>query len=207
MDIQVLIKEFILNYGLISIFLIVALEYANFPLPSEIVLPFVGILSHQYNINLVLAIIISILGGIFGSLINYYIGYKYGNPLIFKLKERFPKSKKAIKESYRWMDKYENMSVMYSRVIPLARTVISLIAGITKMNITKFVMFSLVGITTWNTALIMIGYIVGDNMHKIEVILGSYSKIIIAVGLLCVIVFLISKKNKNNINDKEVESN
>ena len=64
MDIQVLIKEFILNYGLISIFIIVALEYANFPLPSEIVLPFVGIISHQYDISLALAILVSIINSI-----------------------------------------------------------------------------------------------------------------------------------------------
>ena len=207
MDIQVLIKEFILNYGLISIFIIVALEYANFPLPSEIVLPFVGIISHQYDISLALAILVSITGGIFGSLINYFIGYKYGNPLVFKLKEKFPKSKKAIKESYRWMDKYENMSVMYSRLIPLARTVISLVAGVTKMDIRKFIIFSTVGITIWNTVLIMLGYIVGDNMHKIESILGSYSKLIIVIILLTTVVFLVSKKKKNNINDEEVESN
>ena len=207
MDIQVLIKEFILNYGLISIFIIVALEYANFPLPSEIVLPFVGIISHQYDISLALAILVSITGGIFGSLINYFIGYRYGNPLVFKLKEKFPKSKKAIKESYRWMDKYENMSVMYSRLIPLARTVISLVAGVTKMDIRKFIIFSTVGITIWNTVLIMLGYIVGDNMHKIESILGSYSKLIIVIILLTTVVFLVSKKKKNNINDEEVESN
>ena len=98
MNLEILIQNFVLEYGLFSIFLIVALEYANIPLPSEIVLPFAGILSAEYDMNIFLVIFVSILGGIFGSITNYYIGYKFGNPFLFKLKEKFPKTKRAIKE-------------------------------------------------------------------------------------------------------------
>ena len=118
MEIGNIIEEFILNYGLISILIIVALEYANLPLPSEIVLPLAGILSSEYNMNVILVILVSILGGIVGSLTNYYIGYKFGNPLIYALKSKYPKTKRAIKESYRFMEKYENISVMLSRLVP-----------------------------------------------------------------------------------------
>ena len=93
MEIGNIIEEFILNYGLISILIIVALEYANLPLPSEIVLPLAGILSNEYNMNVILVILVSILGGIVGSLTNYYIGYKFGNPLIYALNRNIPKLK------------------------------------------------------------------------------------------------------------------
>lgn len=198
MDLGLIIEEFILNYGLISIFIVVALEYANAPLPSEIVLPFAGILALEYNMNLGLIILVSVLGGLFGSLTNYYIGYKLGNPLIYKIKTKYPKTQKAVKESYRWMNKYEKSSVMYSRLVPLARTFISIIAGVTRMKISWFIIYSSIGITIWNTFLIIIGYIVGDNMDKITQILSTYSKGLIILILIGAISFYIYKNKKNN---------
>ena len=199
MEIGVIIEEFILNYGLISIFIIVALEYANLPLPSEIVLPLAGILSTEYNMNVILVILVSILGGIVGSLTNYYLGYKFGNPLIYALKSKYPKTKRAIKESHRFMDKYENISVMLSRLVPIARTFISIVAGVTRMNMMSFVLYSTIGISIWNILLILIGYIIGDNMDKITYILGTYSKVVAVLLVAVAIIYLIIKKRKAKI--------
>lgn len=199
MNLEILIQNFVLEYGLFSIFLIVALEYANIPLPSEIVLPFAGILSAEYDMNILLVIIVSILGGIFGSLTNYYIGYKFGNPLLFKLKEKFPKTKRAIKESNKWMEKYNKISVMITRLVPLARTFISIVAGVNRMNIYSFTIFSSIGISIWNILLISMGYIVGDNMDKISYILSSYTKVLIVLFIILVIGFIIFRKKQKNI--------
>lgn len=204
MNLEILIQNFVLEYGLFSIFLIVALEYANIPLPSEIVLPFAGILSAEYDINIFLVIIVSILGGIFGSITNYYIGYKFGNPLLFKLKEKFPKTKRAIKESNKWMEKYNKISVMITRLVPLARTFISIVAGVNRMNIYSFTIFSSIGISIWNILLISMGYIVGDNMDKISYILSSYTKVLIVLFIILFIGFIIfRKKQKNTDIEKE----
>lgn len=204
MSLEILIQNFVLEYGLFSIFLIVALEYANIPLPSEIVLPFAGILSAEYDINIFLVIIVSILGGIFGSITNYYIGYKFGNPLLFKLKEKFPKTKRAIKESNEWMEKYNKISVMVTRLVPIARTFISIVAGVNRMNIYSFTIFSGIGISIWNILLITIGYIVGDNMDKISYILSSYTKVLIVLFIILFIGFIIfRKKQKNTDIEKE----
>ncbi len=207
MDLELIIKEFMLNYGVFSIFLIVALEYANLPLPSEIVLPFVGIMAVEYNMNIYMVIILSVVGGIVGSLTNYYIGYKYGNPLLFKLKEKYPKTQKAIRESNNVMEKYDKISVMFSRLIPLLRTMISIVAGVNKMNVYSFISYSTIGITVWNTFLITVGYFVGDNMNTIHKILTTYTKSSIGV-LLIVVVLIVSiwkiKKIKNKSTDEEL---
>ncbi|WP_297133942.1 DedA family protein [Terrisporobacter sp.] len=203
MEIGFIIEEFILNYGLISIFIIVALEYANLPLPSEIVLPLAGILSTEYNMNVILVILVSILGGIVGSLTNYYLGYKFGNPLIYALKSKYPKTQRAIKESYRFMEKYENISVMLSRLVPIARTFISIVAGVTRMNIMSFVFYSTIGISIWNILLILIGYIIGDNMDKITYILGTYSKVVAVLLVSVAVVYLIIRKNKSKNVEEE----
>ena len=199
MELGIVIEEFILNYGLLSIFVIVALEYANLPLPSEIVLPLAGILASEYDMNIILIILVSIIGGIVGSLTNYYLGYFLGNPFIYKLKRKYPKTKRAIKESYRWMEKYENISVMLSRLVPLARTFISIVAGVTRMRVWEFVLYSSIGISVWNTILIFIGFIIGDNMEQISYILGTYSKVIAIFVVISSIIYLMrKKKNINN---------
>ena len=199
MELGIVIEQFILNYGLISIFVIVALEYANLPLPSEIVLPLAGILASECNMNIILIILVSIIGGIVGSLTNYYLGYFLGNPFIYKLKRKYPKTKRAIKESYRWMEKYEKVSVMLSRLVPLARTFISIVAGVTRMRVWEFVLYSSIGISVWNTILILIGFIIGDNMEQISYILGTYSKIIAIFVVISSIIYLMrKKKNINN---------
>lgn len=194
MELSVFLENFIRDYGLISIFVIVALEYANAPLPSEIVLPFAGILSLKFGMNLASVIFISILGGILGSIINYYLGYKLGNPLIDFLKRKYPKTKKSIKASYKWITKYDKISVMISRLVPLARTFISIVAGVIKMNIVVFLLYSTIGIGIWNTILIGMGYILGNNMILIENILSKYS---ILIGVIVAIIFVyLIKKNK-----------
>ena len=203
MELGIIIEEFILNYGIISIFIIVALEYANLPLPSEIVLPLAGILASEYNMNIILVILASIIGGIIGSLTNYYLGYCFGNPLIYKLKRKYPKTKRAIKESYRWMEKYEKISVMLSRLVPIARTFISIVAGVTRMGVWEFILYSSVGISLWNTILILIGFVIGDNMNKISYILGTYSKVVAILLVISFILYLVVKKKNVNKNNKE----
>ncbi|WP_195939952.1 DedA family protein [Romboutsia sp. 1001713B170131_170501_G6] len=196
MELRLLIEEFIINYGLISIFIIVALEYANAPLPSEIVLPFVGILAFKFDMNIFLVILVSIIGGVFGSVVNYYLGYKLGQPLLSFIKSKYPKTKKSIKASYRWLAKYEKISVMLSRLVPLARTFISIVAGVTRMNVWQFTLYSAIGISVWNIALILVGYFIGDNMDLIANIMKKYSIVVGILGILIIGFYWIILKNR-----------
>ncbi|MDB8789345.1 DedA family protein [Romboutsia sp. 1001216sp1] len=196
MELKLLIEEFIINYGLISIFIIVALEYANAPLPSEIVLPFVGILAFKFDMNIFLVILVSIIGGVFGSVLNYYLGYKLGQPLLSFIKNKYPKTKKSIKASYRWLAKYEKISVMLSRLVPLARTFISIVAGVTRMNVLQFTLYSAIGISVWNIVLILVGYFIGDNMDLIVNIMNKYSLVVGIIGILVIGFYWITLKNR-----------
>lgn len=192
MELELLIEKIIINYGIISIFIIVALEYANFPLPSEVVLPFVGIFAYEYNMGFFNVLTVSILGGVLGSLINYYLGFKFGKPLIDLIIDKFPKTRKSVKSSYSWIKKYDKISIMISRLVPLARTFISIVAGVIKMNVIAFTIYSTIGISIWNACLILIGYIVGDNLVQIRTILERYSLFIIVVIMIVCIISLIN---------------
>lgn len=195
MEFEILAKSLIEQYGLISIFLIVMLEYANFQLPSEVVLPFIGIMVSKGNIDFGLALTISIIGGIVGSTINYLLGLYFGKPILKYMMKKYPKTRYSIKSSMWWMNKYGKISVMLARAIPVARTIISIPAGINKMNINIFVLYSTIGISLWNTILIFLGYILGDNLSNIAYLIKNYS-LIVGIVLVSAIVIIYSKKRK-----------
>ena len=196
MELDILIQNFIEQYGIISIFIIVMLEYANLPLPSEIVLPFAGIMVVKSNMNFFIVLIVSILAGVVGSITNYIIGAKFGNPLIKYLLKKYPKTKKSVEASIWWMNKYGKISVMISRVVPIARTFIYIPAGINKMNILSFTFYSTIGIGIWNTILITLGYLLGDNLSKIEHIMKNYSLVVAVLILIIFFIVILKMKRK-----------
>ena len=98
------------------------------------------------------------ISGLLGSFALYALGYYCGKPILNKLQNKFPKSKKAIDKTYKYMDRYGNFGVLVARVIPVARTLISLVAGTFNVEFIKFTLYSVIGITIWNFALIYAGY-------------------------------------------------
>lgn len=182
--------EFILENSFflyLLIFTIIMLEYANAPLPSELVLPLSGAVIIPFDLNLATVISISIIGGIIGSLVNYYLGFKFGKSIVSWTIKKIPKSKKSFDVSYSVFNKYKKISVLFSRLIPIARTVISIVAGTLKMNCFQFVAFSAIGITLWNSILIISGYIFYDNLNVIISILSTYSLAIKAIALIVLV--------------------
>ena len=203
MNLEMILEEFIISYGLLSIFILVALEYANLPLPSEVILPLIGMVSFGYELNIIEVIIVSTLGGIFGSLINYYLGYYLGDPIVVYIKKKIPKTKKSIKTSYHFLQKYDKISVLLSRLIPLARTFISIIAGVIRMNVGTFTIYSSLGILIWNSVLISAGYIVSDNIEMIGLMISRYSILIMISGLIGVAIYLYKWKMKSKVIEEE----
>lgn len=196
LDISVLIENFIIDYAYLGSFLLVLLEYANVPLPSEIVLPMIGVITGKFEFNLFFIIILTSIGGLIGSLINYYLGYRYGINLVKKLEEKHPSIKKPIRSAQACLNKYNKRALLLSRVVPLARTTISIVAGVSKADLKTFIIYSVTGITIWNSILIYLGVFFSDNMHIIGSILSKYSMICIIVFILGAAYILFSKKIK-----------
>lgn len=184
------------NFGYMGVFIAVFLEYACLPLPSEVLLPFVGLLAATGRISLIGAIFVSILGGILGSLTCYSIGYFGGSLIIESLQRKFPSSRKSINKINHFIIKYQKSSVFLTRLVPLTRTYISLVVGTLKFDIIPFVLYSLGGIILWNTILIVIGYFLGENTALISKILKDYSFIVIGLIIVAFIYFLYQKASK-----------
>ena len=189
------ILVFLYKYGLLSVCLIILIEYACFPVSSEIVLPFSGVVARINNINLVLLIMLSAICGIVGSSICYFIGRKLGDRCISVLKAKVSGASKPIDKSYEFVNKYGKKAVLICRVIPICRTYISFVSGALRQSYIQFVIFSGIGILIWNTILISLGYILGENYALVSVFYKKY-KYIILICILIIIISFVVKKNK-----------
>ena len=183
---------FIEKYSYVSVFLLILIENIFPPIPSEIVLTFSGYIVSKYRLNIFLMIVSSTLGSIIGSEILYYLGKRINLEQLKMILKKFHFKIDKIDMSYHWFEKYGIFTVFICRFIPLIRSLISIPAGISKMNHIIFIIYTSLGSLIWNSVLTLFGYIFENNYHSIEVYLKQYTFIII----LLLIIFVISIKKK-----------
>lgn len=161
MDIQTVLNYFT-QYGLIFLFVIVLLEYMNLPgLPAGIIMPAAGILIAGRDMNFITALIVSVLAGLLGSYVLYFIGYFLGKPVLDKFYQKYQKLRPSINKAISYTEKHGSKGVFIARLIPVARTLISLTVGTMRMNFLSFTIYSILGITIWNSVFIYAGYAFG----------------------------------------------
>ena len=181
------------KYGLLGLCLMILLEYACFPISSEIVLPFCGAFAKSYDISFFLLIPGSILAGLLGTSLCYLIGRTGGTRFLTFLKTRFPKTEKGITASEEKMERYGALAVCFSRVIPLCRTYIAFIAGSMKQPYRQFLTYSLFGITVWNCVLISLGYLLKSNWNEVQRYYEEYKLLLVVTAALVFIILILWK--------------
>lgn len=156
--------EYLARYGSVCIFVIVFLEYLNVPgLAAALVMPAIGIWCSQSGISLVFAIVLSVIGGLMASWVLYFLGVAFGELLLNKYLNKYPKQKACIEKRIAYIREKGNTGVFISRFIPAVRTLISLPAGVVRLNFLRFSVFSVVAITIYNSAFISAGYFMGEG--------------------------------------------
>lgn len=167
------------------------IESACIPLPSEVVLPLAGNMVSNGTINMVGANIAVAVGSLTGSLIAYSVGYFGGRPFILKYGKYFFVSQSHFYQAERTFKKYGSAAVFFGRLLPVIRTFISLPAGIAKLDLKKFIAYSLIGMIPWNFILIFLGYKLGPQFKTlIEPIYKRFEYIVIGAFLLIIIYFV-----------------
>lgn len=157
------ITECFANYGGIAIFVIVLLEYLNLPgFPAGVIMPLAGIWAAKGNINFFWALFITIAAGLTGSLILYFLGYRGGELFLEKYLNRYPKQRPAIERKLTWIRQRGSVGIFVSKLIPMLRTLISIPAGVSKMNLGKYIVSSTLGIFVWNLVFVGAGFFLGD---------------------------------------------
>lgn len=184
------------TYGTPAIILLIAMEYACFPISSELVLPFAGAFGAGIGFSLPLLILYSSAAGLAGTSLTYAIGRYGGSPLLEKLMNRFPSTQKPILASYRKFGNQGRLAVCIGRVIPICRTYIAFVAGACGQSYPVYAIFSSIGITIWNTLLICLGYYFYNYRNIFFFYFNKYKTFILIAGLLLIIILLLSKKNE-----------
>lgn len=196
------LTQLISQYGLVAMFLIIMLEYACFPVSSEIVLPFSGAVASINQIPFLVILPLSILAGLIGTGICFAVGWFGGGAILHAIKRKFPKSVKPIEASYEKFIQNSASAVCIGRVIPLIRTYIALVAGSARMNPVVYFTSSLLGITVWNTLLIGLGYSLQSNYGRVAGYYDRYKNNLIPVIiaflgiLICIRIYRKVKKVK-----------
>lgn len=188
-----LLTSLLKKYGLFGLCLMILLEYACFPISSEIVLPFCGAFAKSYDISFFLLIPGSVLAGLLGTSLCYAIGRIGGTRVLTFLKTSFPKTEKGIAASEEKMERYGALAVCFGRVIPLCRTYIAFIAGSMKQPYRQFLAYSFFGITVWNCILISLGYLLKSNWNEVQRYYEEYKLVLVATAALIVLLLLFRK--------------
>ena len=193
-------QEIILNimnqFGYLGIFLLIAIENIFPPIPSEVILLFGGFMTTYTKLNILGIVIASLLGSLSGAIMLYYIGKIFNKNRLKKIisgkvGEILRLKNSDIDKADKWFDTKGQKTVFFCRFIPLIRSLISIPAGMSEMHMSKFLVYTTIGSLIWNTVLIVIGSIVGNNWTSILSVLDTYSKIVVIVMAIVVILFIV----------------
>jgi membrane protein DedA with SNARE-associated domain len=188
------ITQFISSIGYLGVFILMTLESAALPVPSEVVMPFSGYLSYRGVFDLTLITIVGAAGCMAGSVISYYVGLKGGRPFLAKYGKYFFINYRHVEHAENWFNKYGDKAVFFSRLFPVVRTFISLPAGIAKYSLKKLTLYSFLGSLPWCFGLAYIGFRLGPYWMNIIRFFNGLDIVIVVILILCAFYFWKIKK-------------
>lgn len=189
------LTEFLINYftaiistgGYWGVMILMALESMIAPVPSEAVMPFAGFLWFEGQFNFWGVVIASTAGSIVGSLISYWLGFYGGRPLVKRYGKYLFLNEYHLQWTEKFFTKYGDKTIFFSRFIPVVRHLISIPAGMGKMNLGKFLLYTALGAGLWNSFLAYLGYYLGSRWHEIR----KYSEIVDVILVILIIIAVI----------------
>jgi membrane protein DedA with SNARE-associated domain len=183
------ITNLIGTFGYPGIILLMTLESACMPVPSEIVMPFAGFAVQQGRLEFFAVGMAGAIGCLIGSVLSYVVGYYGGRPLLEKYGRYILISPHEIDMAHRWFERYGVATVFIARLLPIVRTFVSLPAGIARMDFKKFAVYSFVGSLPWCYALAYAGVILGENWDTLEDY-WIYFDILTVIGIVMFIAYV-----------------
>jgi membrane protein DedA with SNARE-associated domain len=189
------------SMGYLGIGLLMFLENLFPPIPSELIMPLAGFNIAKGKMEFLPTITVGVVGTILGALPWYYLGQQLGEERIKKLLDRYGKwlgiAARDVDRAKSWFDRYGQFAVLMGRVIPGVRTLISLPAGMAKMPVLPFLIYSSIGTTLWVSLLTYGGYVLGDRYEDIEHFIDPISKIVLGLIVGFGVVWLLRKYLRN----------
>jgi len=193
------IVSYIGDMGYWGIFLLMFLESTFFPFPSEIIMIPAGYLAYKGEMNIYIVILVGIVGSLGGALLNYYLAKSLGRKLVLKYGKYFFIKEQTLDKLDTFFSKHGEISTFTGRLIPGIRQLISLPAGLARMNIATFSFYTSLGAGIWVVILVAVGYLVGSNEALISEYLKSATLIALVSVLFITIFYIIRYKRRKKI--------
>ena len=195
---QALFDWYMSNLNYFTVALLMAIESTFLPLPSEVVVPFAAYKAGQGDLNIFIVIFSGTVGALSGSLINYTLAYYLGRPLVYRFAgsrvgKIFLLSKEKVVHAENYFLRNGKISTFIGRLVPGVRHLISIPAGLSKMNLRDFMLYTFIGAGIWNIILGVIGYYLYEIREQIFPYIGH---ILLALGA-CFVIYLVIKARKN----------
>ncbi len=185
------------SLGYAGIFFMMFLESSFFPFPSEVVMIPAGYLAYKGEMNIFLVVFFGILGSLAGAIFNYYFALKLGRVFLLKYGKYFFIKDETIFKMEEFFSKHGHISTFFGRLIPVVRQYISLPAGLSKMNLFVFSIYTSLGAGIWVIILTLLGYFLGGNEELLKEYLHQIViSLLIIIAIFSFIYYLIVK-NKN----------
>jgi membrane protein DedA with SNARE-associated domain len=191
--------EFMSSAGLPAVFLLMALESACIPIPSEAIMLFAGFAVSKGELTLAGIVAAGVLGNLIGSLVGYGIGY-FGRVDLLERNRLFHVSPARLAQTEGWFERYGSATVFFSRMLPLVRTFVSVPAGVARMPLGRFSLLTTLGSIPWVLALALLGKGVGQNWENWRHHL-SYLDYVIAAAIVIAIGWWLLKRRGDNDGD------
>lgn len=190
------------SLGYWGIGLLMFLENLFPPIPSELIMPLAGFTVARGDMEFAPVIVAGVVGTVLGALPWYYAGKILGEQRLKKLADRYGRwltiSSKDITKAKSWFDKQGGKAVFICRLVPGVRTLISLPAGISRMPLVPFLLYSTLGTLLWVGLLTYAGYVLGDNYELVDEYLGPISKIVLASLIFAFIIFIVKRNMRRS---------
>lgn len=189
-----LVTDLMERLGAAGAGLAVALENLFPPIPSEVILPLAGFTASQGRMSLFAAIVWTTVGSVVGAVALYYVGVALGRDRVRAIAARLPLIKLSdIDRTEAWFARHGVKTVFFGRMIPIFRSLISIPAGVERMPVATFLLYTTLGSLIWNTVFVLAGYLLGENWHVVESYVGTFQNVVIAACVLAVGYFVTSR--------------
>lgn len=202
---QQIIIDLVNSLGYFGIFFLIFIENVFPPIPSEIVLAFGGFMTRSSDMQPWFVVIFATFGSLLGAYVLYALGYFLGTERIKrvldgKIGKVLHINSESVDKACKWFGKYENKAVFFCRFVPIVRSLISIPAGISKMNLVQFSLLTVVGSAIWNTVLVWLGVAGGDAWEKSVEYFGIYTNIALVILAVAAVAafFIYRTKRKRN---------
>lgn len=173
---------------------VIAAENIFPPLPSEIILPLAGLSAARGEMSLAEAIVGTTVGSVVGAIVLYLVGARLGRDRVHRMVARLPFfSAFDLEKSEAWFRRYGSVAVLFGRMIPVVRSLVSVPAGIYRMPFVRFIALTTAGSAVWNSLLVVAGFKLGNNWEAVSTWTSRYQYAVLAVAAVLLAVWLARK--------------